>query len=585
MATRVPSPDYTSRDFASIKQDMVRAIPHYTQEWTDHNEADFGIVMVNLFAGMLDVLHFYVDRASGEMYLPTAVKRESVVKILKLINFELRSIVPASADVTFSMLSTLASPVLIPRGTKVQTVASEDQTPVVYETATDVTIPALSLTATVSVIEGEAGTEDLDNANGQPFQPFVVQAVTIVEGSFELEIDEGAGFVVWTKVDTFVDSTPTDTHYRIERDANEVVTVFVGDNLQGKIPTATSRVRANFRVIQGDRGGAGVFGNVGAGVIRIVQSTIFSNGVRVTLEVTNPLQASGGEDRQSMEEAKRLGPASLRALNRAVTPEDYKTLSEQFGGVAKAKVVQGTSDDPCCACALELYVAPTGGGNLSGASKLALLEFLDERKMVGTCLTIEDPDYVDVDMTGSVFVYSNFDLPTVQDVIAAAINSFFEIDGDFADFGTDLFLGNLFAALEDVDGVQHIDLGQVTRRPDPVLEIWTGDATIGDVVTGAAAADEEWIITFLSPTTFSVIGEESGIQTDGVVNVPYESDEGEVAFTISAGVTPMALGNRATFRTSPLLGNVPIRPTEIMKKGAVDLTYVVVPTRSAGQTC
>jgi hypothetical protein len=54
------------------------------------------------------------------------------------------------------------------------------------------------------------------------------------------------------------------------------------------------------------------------------------------MSVTNTLEASGGEDEQSIESARIEGPRTLRALYRAVTPEDYQSLSEVYPGVAKA---------------------------------------------------------------------------------------------------------------------------------------------------------------------------------------------------------------------------------------------------------
>lgn len=585
--TTIQAIDYTSRDAASIRDDSIRAIPLYTPEWTDHNPSDFGIVTLRILAGHLDSLHFYVDRAAGEMFLTTAVKRESVVKILKLINFELRSIVPASVDVEFSLNTPLSIPVLIPEGTIVQTIAFELAAPVLFETTSDLTIPALGLLGVVSVREGEADDEPLGTSNGLANQSFVVQTLIIVERSLEVRVDEGAGFVLWTSVTTFVDSSPTDEHYRIERDAEERITIFFGDNLQGKIPAPTSEVKADFVSISGDRGGAGVFGNVGAGTISIVQSTIFASGLRVTLAVTNPLQASGGEDRQSIEEAKRLGPASLLALNRAVTPTDYKTLIEQQGGVSKAKVIQGTSDDPCCACNLDVFVAPAGGGNLSQVAKDDLLVFLDDKKMVGTCIVIKDPTFLDIDVIGEVFLVATVDSDTTEDSVGTSVVDFFDLEGEFADFGQDVFLGNLFAVMEAIPGVDHVNLSKVTRRPVPVFTNSAADSTFGPVVLGPAqGVDEVWTIVFTSPTTFSVQGSVSGLQTaTGTVGTPYSSDTNQIAFEITAGVIPNAIGDTAEFRTSPFLGNVPVEPTEIMQQGSVSLTFIVLAGATGGIVC
>lgn len=581
---KVPSIDYTSRDFRAISSDMIAAIPFYTPEWTDHNDTDYGIVTLKSFAGQMDVLHFYVDRAAGELFPATAVKRESVVKAFKIINYELRSVIPASADAIFSIKTALLLPLTIPMGTKVQTIAGPEQSAIILETAVDLVIPTGQTSGTVSVVEGITGTEDLGTSTGQAYQQITIQTLTIIVSSLQIVIDEGGGPIVWTLVDDFTQSGPTDRSYRIELDATENIHVFFGDNLQGKIPVSGADINSNFRYITGDRGG--VFGNVGANTITIVVDTIIFNGGPITVAVNNPAQASSGQDIESIVEAKRLGPASLRTLNRAVTPEDYATLSQQFGGVAKALVTQGAGQgDPCCACNLNLYVAPTGGGTLSITAKQNLLDFLDPLKMVGTCVKIQDPNYVGITIQGSVFVFSNFDLPTATTALNTSLSSFFDLAGDFAGFGQDLFLGNLFSQLESVSGVDHVDLIQCSRVPLPVLEIWTGNGTINTPIIGQAAQDETWTITFLSPTIFSVVGSVSGIQNNGATGVAYSSNKGEVQFTITAGLTPQALGDRITFQTSTFLGNVPIDNTEIIAQGGVSLSFVVVPARLTGVNC
>jgi len=584
--TKVPPIDYTDRDYESAKNAMVRAIPFYTPEWTDHNDSDFGIVLLKLLAAQIDILHFYVDRTAAEAFISTAVKRESIVNLLKLIGYDLRSIVPASADVVFTLDQVLPSDdVLIPMGTKVQTVASENQTPVVFETTSNLTILAGDSEGTVSVEEGESGEEYLGVSTGQVFQPFEVQATIIVEGSFQLYVDEGSGPVLWTQVDSFLDSTSTDEHYVLERDADEKITITFGDNLTGKIPPATSEITSQFKVIQGDRGGAGVYGNVGANTIKIIQDSIFVGGRRVTLSVNNPAQASGGEDRQSIEEARRLGPASLRALDRAVTAEDFKTLTEQFAGVAKASVTQGSGEDACCACNIELYVAPTGGGTLSTVAKQDLLDELDSKKMIGTCIEIKDPNYVEIDIAGVISIFSNVDLGDTRDEVNQVLDDFFSLEGEFADFGTDVYLGNVFAVLENVNGVDHAELSKVTRKPVPVLDVWNGDPAFGEITVGGLVDNETWTVTWLSATTFSVQGSVSGVQTDGTIDVPYTSDNEEVSFLISSGNTDPAIGDYATFITSKLLGSVPMDATEIMEKGTIALTYAVIPTRATGTSC
>ncbi|MBI3726038.1 hypothetical protein HY251_19080, partial [bacterium] len=294
---------------------MIRAIPFFTPEWTDHNPTDFGIVLVELLAFVADVLHYYVDRAAAEAFLPTAIQRGSVVNLLKLIGYELKSAGPASADVVFTLPQALPEEVLIPAGTRLQTAAESGEEPVVFETAQDLVIPAGATLATASAVEGTSGDEVVGRSSGLAYQRFDLKGAPIIDGTLRLLIDEGIGEEAWTEVESFVRSTGADRHYFVQRDEAERLAVFFGDNVQGKIPDAGAAIRAAYRT------GGGTRGNVGADTIATVVSVLTHRGSPLTVKVTNPLAASGGEERQSIEDAKRQGPRTLRALNRAVTLE------------------------------------------------------------------------------------------------------------------------------------------------------------------------------------------------------------------------------------------------------------------------
>jgi hypothetical protein len=550
------------------------------------NRSDLGVVLLSQIAGHSDVLHFYIDRAVAEGRPDNAVTRRGVAALLRLLNYELRSANPATVDLTFSVSQTFGFPILIPKGTKVQTFASTSRPPVVFETDEDLTIPPLTLEGFVSATEGESGDEDLGVSDGTAFQSFPAVAAPIVDGTFILLVNEGAGEETWDLVTTFRDSTATDEEYRLERGEDDSLTVFLGDDQTGKIPPATSTLRAEFRLLSGDRGGPGVFGNVGTDTITIVQDSIVANGLRITLAVTNPEQAVGGEDRQSLSEAKRLGPQSLLALERAVTAGDYKFFLEQFGGVAKGAAIQGVATDPTAAIALDLLVAPTGGGNPSSALRQDLLDLLALKKMVGTCLEVRDPTYVDVDVAAEVFVRSNFNVNTVRDAVRDALTEHLDLESTFVDFGLALTLFDLFGALR-VDGVGHVDVSEYARRPVAMFAISNGDSSVGGFVVGDSAVEEVWTVTFLSATAFSVQATVSGLHADGVVGTTYTSDDGEVSFLVTAGVIPNQVGDRFNFRTSKFLGNIPFDAVEIPRlgDGSIEaLTFTILPI-SVGNVC
>ncbi len=67
MAKRNVPIKYTSRDFASIKQDLVDyAQRYYADSFRDFNEAGFGALLLDTVAYIGDILSFYLDYQVNE---------------------------------------------------------------------------------------------------------------------------------------------------------------------------------------------------------------------------------------------------------------------------------------------------------------------------------------------------------------------------------------------------------------------------------------------------------------------------------------------------------------------------------------
>lgn len=82
--------NYTSRDFSSIKNDLIQyAKKYYPNTYKDFSEASFGSLMIDTVAYVGDILSFYVDYGVNESFLTTAIERENVIKIAKQLGFKI----------------------------------------------------------------------------------------------------------------------------------------------------------------------------------------------------------------------------------------------------------------------------------------------------------------------------------------------------------------------------------------------------------------------------------------------------------------------------------------------------------------
>lgn len=562
---RLPVIDYQARDYESTRQLLIDLIQFFTPEWTDHNASDFGIVQLEEFAVASDILHFYLDRVARQCFLPTLTTRRAAVNLLKLIDYELASAQPARVGLVFTLAQLQVADVSIPLGTRVRT---GGDIPVVFETDSELVIPAgkygNEMAAGVylymkSATEGTATDETVDDSDGSAFQARQLTSRVILDSPFNVYVDEGSGYEAWTEVDSFVLSDGTAKHYTRERDENDIVTVKFGDNGSGKIPAAGAQIYAEFRIITDERGGTD--GNVGAGTATTLVTPITLGGNPVTLSVTNPEQAQEGEPREDIETARVQGPRSLRAMNRAVSKEDYKTHAEGYAGVAKAQIMAG--DLPY---AVDIAIIPEGGGSNPVAPTQTLKDnlktYLEGMQVFYNALTIESPEFVTVELEGTVVVLSNYRRAQVETAVKAAINTYFDSETGEVDFAKAIYFSDLDRIVDSVAGVDHVEWARMTIIPPIHYEVRGGDYTIASVAISETTKRETWTVYFTAvppggPYQFNVRGSVSGLQAaTGEVGVIYTSDNNEVRFTVVLGTAPPTIYDRITFRTSTLIGSV-----------------------------
>ena len=81
------SPILDDRSFAQLKDELVRRIPVYTKEWTDYNETDPGIALLELFAYL----------GESVLYRFNQIPETTKIEFLRLLGVQARPARPATA--------------------------------------------------------------------------------------------------------------------------------------------------------------------------------------------------------------------------------------------------------------------------------------------------------------------------------------------------------------------------------------------------------------------------------------------------------------------------------------------------------
>ncbi len=474
--TERPQIDYTDKDYEALRRAMLNFAALRLPEWTDRNSADFGMLMVDLFAYMGDVILYYQDRLANEMFLETAREPQSIVNHLRLIGYELAPPKPAAAEIDLVFDPGIPN-VVIPNGAQFRTVGVEPPQSFEYRDA-DLTIELGS--DQVETIDGGllryAGLpvhqgvsvpfQVIGSASPEPNLSFPLAPGPVVADGLAVEVNEGAGWVRWDRRDSLLYdigpdgrlmlSTPPARHYVLRYDSGGKASVhFGGDQRFGRRPTSgANNIRARYFA------GGGAAGNVAPGTIGEALTAIPN-----LASVTNPAAAAGGQDAEAIDDAARIGPLAYRARQRAVTSEDFQAMAHLAGGVAKASAKAVAWNH------VDLYVAPSGPALVPAPEALRrrLLAFFEDRRMAGTFVRILDARPAPIQLSAAITYDQRYRADAVRQAASEAVAQ--ALDFATVEFGQSVYLSVFHDALLRVPGVRTADIRRFQRADAPASDV------------------------------------------------------------------------------------------------------------------
>lgn len=461
MVNAIPTIDYTSRDYAALRQSMLNAAtdpnsPLYIPGWDATNEGDFGVLLVELFAYMGDIMSYYADRIANEAFLPTATLRSSVIQHAQLLGYNPHG--PLAAKTTLQFTFTAGSGTrTIPKGTQVTSpyVPGLDA-PVIFETDDDLTVSLSgsgTTTGTVGATQGQTvSNETLGTSDGTPDQFFTLAVSSVIDASWTVQVgtvDPVTQQTVWTTYAYYprlADAGPTSPAYTVFYNDRGAAFILFGDNVNGQIPPNGASIRATYRV------GGGTIGNIGAGQLTSIVSGSAQVGV---VSVTNTVVAAGGADIESTEIIRTNAPMAFSTQQRAVTLADFVGLAQQQPGVVRANAVSSSPTG------VNVYIVPSSGGQPSSALIAEVQAALQSKSLAGVSVSTLPPTYVTVDITLSIGVLSNFTQNDVKSAVISALQRYF--DYSTTTFGETIRIGDLYAVVLGVPGTQWANITVMQR--------------------------------------------------------------------------------------------------------------------------
>ncbi|MEH2546702.1 hypothetical protein V1283_003347 [Bradyrhizobium sp. AZCC 2262] len=138
----VTAPRLDDLDFAAVETMLRERIPLVAPDWTDHNDSDPGITLIQLFAYLAEQVGYRLNRVPEKTY----------VEFLRLVGVMLDPAKPASTRMAFALAKPeIAEGVLIAAGTRIT--AKAPQSPV-FETDAPLDVLPAQIAALVTVRDG-----------------------------------------------------------------------------------------------------------------------------------------------------------------------------------------------------------------------------------------------------------------------------------------------------------------------------------------------------------------------------------------------------------------------------------------------
>jgi len=487
----IPTPNLDDRNFADLVDEAQRIIRQRCPDWTDLTPSDPGIVLVELFAHLTDVMLYRLNRLPEKAY----------VEFLRLIGVRLLPPGAASVALEFSTERPAPQPVEIPLGTRVTVgVSASGAEPPTFVTAEVATIPAGATSARVTAYDCEVVEAELAGlGTGQPGLVVTARRPPLVAATGDprdlmvgvLAAPDELGervtavrfgdrvFRIWDEVESFADVGPGDHVFVVDR--REGVITFapaarLTDPATGNlidVPRALAAVPAVGREIRlWYRHGGGPKGNVPAGVLTVLKDPI--PGVAVT----NPEAAAGGRAAETIDNALVRGPQELHALNRVVTSRDFEVAATSVGSVARARAVAraglwtfAAPGEVEVALVPDLPPEERPGGRVTAAALHAreteearsqVAALLDERRQLGTQCRVTWSRYKTVTVSARLHVRRGEDAERVRERVRRGLYETISPlpSGESAQgwaFGQPLRVSDVYYVAQREPGVRYVD--------------------------------------------------------------------------------------------------------------------------------
>ena len=425
-------------EFNQIKaqiKDYLRA----QEQFSDYDfEGSSMTVLLDVLAYNTYYTSVNANLAVNEGFLETAVLRENVVKLARMIGYTPKSARSAQTVVDISVQTVVPYPktVTINKGL-VLNFTGLDNNNFVFSLGTDTTqsVDSTSGIATftgVQLFEGVFLTDTFVKDINQR-QRFILTNANADTTSMRVEVTSGTITERYLQATDITKIDSTSKVFFLEESEYEIPEILFGDGKVGKDLENGDVVSVQYSTSSGTgANGLKVFENIGT--FRDNLNNTITSGITITA-TTFP---DGGSQAETTESIKFAAPKFYSAFGRAVSTRDYEAIIPQiYPNVGSIACYGGEEAEPPEYGKVFLAIKPKNADKLSLSEKNVVLKRLREYSVAAIQPSIIDPSILYIDVDSFVYFIPNITRREASGVKNTVINSLTVLNnsGEFNKFG------------------------------------------------------------------------------------------------------------------------------------------------------
>jgi hypothetical protein len=395
--------NFTNLDF----NDLRTQIKDYLR--SNSNFTDFDFEGSN-FSSLIDVLAynsyitaFNTNMAVNESFIDSATLRENVVSLARNIGYVPRSKSASKAKVSFTVNTTGLNSKTVTLKAGIVALGAVENGNYIFSIPEDITVVVdnngFANFTGIDVYEGSYLTKSYTVDKSQSNQKFTIPNTGVDSSTIRVKVTG----VITEKYQLYKNIFQVNKNSRLfltQEIDDEKYEILFGDDIIGRKPISGSTIFISYIITNGkEANGAANF--TFSGILIDNNKTSVTNNISL---LTTIQPSENGDDIESIDSVKYLGPRVYASQYRAVTANDYKGLIPYlFPNVDTVTAYGGDELDPPEYGKVYISIKPRNGKFLSQITKDSIKKDLKQYSIAGIKPEIIDLKYMYIELDTTVY--------------------------------------------------------------------------------------------------------------------------------------------------------------------------------------